>query len=491
MDRTRSTSSVFMASILLLTFLLSVGAVQAQNTAFTYQGKLTDAGNPANGNYDLQFKLFDTVTVGTGAQQGATIVRNSVAASAGVFTVTLDFGANVFGGADRYLEIGVRPSGSAVAYTILAPRQQITSTPYAIQTLNAQQLGGLPANRYLATNASGNVGIGTTTPTSKLEIAAQDGLAITGFQPYLTLRDTNAGGARSILASGNGDFGFYPNSFIGGTPAVVIKNGTGNVGIGESNPLQKLHLSGQNTGLRLQSTQPDIWTTTQYVTSAREWHTGVGGPTVTNGVQNKYYVVDLTAGQFRMAIDTNGNVGIGTTNPSAKLQVEGGASAGVLANSQGNAVIGYSSAPGFAAVYGENISNSTGYGVYGKGTSGYAMYAEGNAGQSRNKGGLVKAMIYVDPFLPASQYIVRCYNGITNSSTGNCGFSMVRDFIGTYRINFGFQISDRFFSLSLSNAGITGAIFVNATNEIGISTYDVSSGDNAQHTDSRFYVLVY
>lgn len=78
-------------------------------------------------------------------------------------------------------------------------------------------------------NGSGNVGIGTATPTSKLEIAAQDGLAITGFQPYLTLRDTNAGGARSIIAGGNGDFGFYPNSFIGGAPPVMIKNQTGNL----------------------------------------------------------------------------------------------------------------------------------------------------------------------------------------------------------------------------------------------------------------------
>src|SRR5438552_1905395 len=73
-----------------------VSAGWAQSTAFTYQGKLTDAGNPAQGNYDLQFKLFDTVTVGTGAQQGATLVRTPVAASAGVFTVQLDFGANVF-----------------------------------------------------------------------------------------------------------------------------------------------------------------------------------------------------------------------------------------------------------------------------------------------------------------------------------------------------------------------------------------------------------
>src|SRR5882672_2880684 len=77
-------------------------AFAQQTTAFTYQGKLTDTGNPANGSYDLQFKLFDTVTVGAGAQQGATFVRNPVT-SAGVFSVQLDFGASVFSGAARYL----------------------------------------------------------------------------------------------------------------------------------------------------------------------------------------------------------------------------------------------------------------------------------------------------------------------------------------------------------------------------------------------------
>src|SRR5215813_7896500 len=147
--RSRFCSSLFW-------LLLAAGATFAQTTAFTYQGKLTDSGNPANGNYDLQFKLFDALS--TGAQQGATLVRNPVTASAGIFTVTLDFGANVFGGADRFLEIGVRPAGSSSAYTVLAPRQPITATPYAIQTLNAQQLAGLPANRYLNTDDNGNVG---------------------------------------------------------------------------------------------------------------------------------------------------------------------------------------------------------------------------------------------------------------------------------------------------------------------------------------------
>jgi hypothetical protein len=38
-------------------------ATLAQTTAFTYQGKLSDGGNAATGQYDFQFKLFDTDVV--------------------------------------------------------------------------------------------------------------------------------------------------------------------------------------------------------------------------------------------------------------------------------------------------------------------------------------------------------------------------------------------------------------------------------------------
>ncbi len=138
------------AACLVLPFLAA--RVEAQTTAFTYQGRLTDAGNPANGNYDMQFKLFDTPTVGTGTPQGSTVTNPTVQVAAGGFTVQLDFGATVFNGAARYLEIGVRPSGSPNPYTVLNPRTQITSSPYAIQTINAQQLGGIPANQFVQTN---------------------------------------------------------------------------------------------------------------------------------------------------------------------------------------------------------------------------------------------------------------------------------------------------------------------------------------------------
>jgi len=118
------------------------GATLAQTSAFTYQGKLTDTGSPANGAYDFQFKLFDALSSGT--QLGSTLTLNSVTVTSGVFTVNLDFGvcASCFSGADRFLEISVKPNGGG-AFTALTPRQQITLTPYAIRSLTATSADGL------------------------------------------------------------------------------------------------------------------------------------------------------------------------------------------------------------------------------------------------------------------------------------------------------------------------------------------------------------
>ena len=79
----------------------------------------------ANGNYDFEFRLFDAGA--GGALIGVQQVLN-VSVVNGVFNVNLDFGANAFPGANRFLEISVAPAGGA-GFTILAPRQQILSAP--------------------------------------------------------------------------------------------------------------------------------------------------------------------------------------------------------------------------------------------------------------------------------------------------------------------------------------------------------------------------
>src|SRR5881392_3577736 len=122
-----------------LVLLFSTGAAVAQTSTFTYQGRLTENGTPpANALFDLQFKLYDTATVGTGALQGSpnTVTNPSAQVTNGVFTVQLDFGADAFSGGDRFLEINVRHPGDS-SYTTLAPRQQLTSSPYSLRALSA------------------------------------------------------------------------------------------------------------------------------------------------------------------------------------------------------------------------------------------------------------------------------------------------------------------------------------------------------------------
>src|SRR6266550_8593736 len=97
-----------------LAVAVTVGALHqaaaqlALSTAFTYQGRLESNGNPASGDYDLTFAVFDAGTVGS--QVGATLTNSVVGVSNGLFTVTLDFGAGIFTGADRWLELRVRAS---------------------------------------------------------------------------------------------------------------------------------------------------------------------------------------------------------------------------------------------------------------------------------------------------------------------------------------------------------------------------------------------
>ncbi|MBS1795459.1 MAG: tail fiber domain-containing protein [Acidobacteria bacterium] len=148
----------FIALILLFIF---AAAVSAQTTSFVYQGKLTDNGGPANGNYDFAIRLYDAQS--GGSEVGATQIINLVTVTNGIFAVNLDFGAFPFDGAARYLEIAVRHSGTN-DYFLLNPRQPVTSTPYALKSLksdaattavtanNSLNLGGIAAAQYVITS---------------------------------------------------------------------------------------------------------------------------------------------------------------------------------------------------------------------------------------------------------------------------------------------------------------------------------------------------
>lgn len=130
-------------SMLLLNGSLAFGQ---SPTSFTYQGRLTDSGSPANGSYDLEFFLLDATLTPLNLTRVDPVPVNN-----GLFTVLLDFGS-AFDGSQRSLRIGVRPHGDTNFYTFVSPPQIITSAPYAIHAVDSTVPSGsiMP---YMGTNA--------------------------------------------------------------------------------------------------------------------------------------------------------------------------------------------------------------------------------------------------------------------------------------------------------------------------------------------------
>jgi hypothetical protein len=124
----------------------------AQGTAFTYQGRLDSGGTPYTGSAEFQATLWNAASAGSqiAASSPAQVV---VSVSNGLFVLPLDFGAN-FPSADRWLQLEVRTTIGD--FTLLAPRQQLTATPYAVTAVNVS--GPVPTAQLSGTVPSANLG---------------------------------------------------------------------------------------------------------------------------------------------------------------------------------------------------------------------------------------------------------------------------------------------------------------------------------------------
>jgi hypothetical protein len=105
-----------------------------------------------------------------------------------------------------------------------------------------------------------------------------------------------------------------------GTAGAIYYNG-GRVGVGVTAPANQLHLlvpdGSLNVPFKMETNGPDSISGISIKNDARNWHIRVDG---TDG--DKFKIFEAVGG-YRMTITTAGDVGIGTTNPSTKLDVAG------------------------------------------------------------------------------------------------------------------------------------------------------------------------
>ena len=289
-------------------------AVHAQSTTFTYQGQLNDNGSPANGNFDMQFKLYDAAAAGN--QIGSTLTQPSVQATNGAFTAQLDFGAVAFPGGTRFLEVSVRKAGSAGAYMV-QPRTQITSSPYAIRALSAASADASAAGTISATS----IATGADTPHS-LPLHVN---GTSWFQGDTTPLPSTVGEGVAVGYSSSLDAGYvFAYDYTAGAPKNLFLNSPGgnvsfggNVGIGTTTPASLLHISGGTLGAPFEGLTIDQ---------------GVGrvGTHLPDLSGSMLAVRSLDESTFPFRTDTYflvnsaGRVGIGTSSPDHRLAISGG-----------------------------------------------------------------------------------------------------------------------------------------------------------------------
>jgi lysophospholipase L1-like esterase len=187
----------------------------AQTTTFQYQGHLIDQGAPANGAYDLQFGLYDALT--NGDQIGPILTNSATSVSNGLFLVEINFG-NVFDGNNYWLQIAARTNGGG-GFTVLFPRQPITSVPYAITAANALNLtGSLPVSQIagiiplsqlpsaLVTNGAAGLNLSGAFAGSGAGLSAVPAASLTSDTTILSIVLTNA------VPSPSTNWAFYPMS---------------------------------------------------------------------------------------------------------------------------------------------------------------------------------------------------------------------------------------------------------------------------------------
>jgi len=366
-----------------------------------FSGTLLDAQDrPMTGPVGVTFALHAQQTGGAALWLETQNVKPD---ASGVYTVLL--GANSANGVPaelfasgeaRWLEVQVERQAEQ-------PRVLLVSVPYALKAKDAETLGGKPASAFVTTETLAGAGnsaggsaaaptssaVSTALPSSKAQTTTKK--ASSAAQPAVACTNVTSDGTAAV------------NSISMFTTACnlqssVISQVGGNLGVGTSSPAVAVDVVGNNAGLRLSGTGTHQVTVTG-LSSGRlgQDANGFFFASDTNGKTVRFLTNNGTLNEW-MRITSAGNVGVGTTTPAFKFDVNGRGNfsgstpftvvprTGVLSVTQGGdgdgLVVSTATSVNGAAVFGEATNaatNSVTFGVLGRSASIGGMGVSGSA----------------------------------------------------------------------------------------------------------------
>ncbi len=365
---------------------------------------------------------------------------------------------------DLFLSGEARWLGVRINADAEQPRVLLLSVPYALKAADAETLGGKPASAFMAAPVAGT-GSDPAAPQPALAntiVCSSSTACKTGFVPLFS----SNGGSAAVKDS------------------IVSQSGTA------------VKIAGSASATGSMSSGGNV---------AASGNVSAGGNVSANGNVGASTVTTVAStGGVNSTMTGTGN-SIAAVEGSATATGAAGFTFGVIgqsASDSGRGVFGLASGASGVGVIGET-TGSSGIGVTGKTLNGegWSFSATGNAQQDRGSGGWVKALVTVNGD-SAPYKILRCFNSTlpgSSASTPPCGFNLLEQQYAVFNIDFGFEVDDRFWSVSAEGyftGGDNGAIIANAFADTGalgknsilqVSTYT----DSGNYQGTQFTVAIF
>ncbi len=257
-------------------------------------------------------------------------------------------------GSNKLIKINSATDNSSIAigqWDIANNRIESVNRPLYITTYTGNINFGPSNSQVLSITQSSNVGIGTTTPSYKLDVEGSQNVTT-----QISLWGRTIGQPQTLIEPGR----IYATAAGLGPGDLLLQPTGGNIGIGTTSAVEKLHIHSEFLGLSAIRLSGSAALQIPY--DIRQGIVGVSNA--------GFSIYDVTAAATRFAIDSAGNIGVGTGNPSYKFSVLG--TSGRFSDLLGNTIQvriaasegGWNSLIGFASNSGTFLG-----GMLGNGTS--------------------------------------------------------------------------------------------------------------------------